>query len=224
MSVADKLLLIRNCTLWSDIAEEEYKNLNVVHNYMEAQKGDYIYFEAYNHKKLYFLKEGHIKIGYINTQGIEIVKDIIGKGDIFGQITLEKNNLNGEFARAYKKDVSLCAFTIEDFQQLLKKKLRHIESRLINLLNKDVKTRLIHFLWQLLQDQTAEKYKEAVASIPNYLTHEDIAHLIGSSRQTVTTLVNELHDEKIIDYTRQAISFPDVKRLQKMIGVGYPTS
>jgi CRP/FNR family transcriptional regulator, cyclic AMP receptor protein len=232
MSETNKMLLLRNCRLWSEISEEEYGQLNLVHNFIEAQKGQYIYFEAFNHNKLYFLKDGYIKIGYIDEEGKEITKDIIGQGDIFGQVTLEKDNLNGEFAQAYKGDVSLCAFTIDDFQKLLQKrpelalryskqvgaKLRHIESRLVNLLNKDVKTRLLNFLWQLSQHNILENTAEGIC-IPNYLTHEDIANLIGSSRQTVTTMINELNNEQIVSYNRHKICFLDVKKLQKLVGV-----
>jgi CRP/FNR family transcriptional regulator, cyclic AMP receptor protein len=232
MSEVDKILLLRNCTLWSEISEEEFEQLNLIHNFIEANKGAYIYFEAFNHNKLYFLKEGHIKIGYINEEGKEITKDIIGQGDIFGQVTLEKDNLNGEFAQAYKADVSLCAFTIDDFQKLLQKrpelalryskqvgtKLRHIESRLVNLLNKDVKTRLLNFLWQLSQHNMLQNMPDGIC-IPNYLTHEDIANLIGSSRQTVTTMINELNNEQVISYDRHKICFLDVKKLQKLVGV-----
>jgi CRP/FNR family transcriptional regulator len=197
-----------------------------VHNFIEVAKGDYIYFEAFHHNKLYFVKEGYIRIGYIDDSGREVIKEIIQEGELFGQITLEKSSLNGEFAQAYKSGVSLCAFSIDDFQKLLEKKpalalkyskqvgskLRHIENRLVNLLNKDVKTRLINFLWQLVQ-----KHADPSAStlcIPNYLTHEDIAHLIGSSRQTVTTLFNELATDGLINYNRQEICFPDVKKIQ----------
>lgn len=226
MSADDKWLLIRNYNLWSQLSDEDYADLNIVHNFIEAPKGAYIYFEAFHHNKLYFVKEGYIRIGYIDDSGREVIKEIIQRGELFGQITLEKNSLNGEFAQAYKSGVSLCAFSIDDFQKLLEKKpaialkyskqvgskLRQIENRLINLLNKDVKTRLVNFLWQLVQN-----YADAAGQticIPNYLTHEDIAHLIGSSRQTVTTLFNELATDGLITYNRQQICFPDVKRIQ----------
>lgn len=229
----DKLLLIRRYDLWRHVSDEEYEALHVVHNFIEAKKGEYIYFEAFHHNKLYFLKEGHVRIGYINEQGREVIKEIIEKGEIFGQLTLERNNLQGEFAQAYRQDVSLCAFTIDSFQQLLAKKpelalkyskqvgskLRSIENRLVNLLNKDVKTRLIHFLWQLAS-QHREGQAGGAIQFPNYLTHEDIAQLIGASRQTVTTLINELTTAGLLSFTRQQISFPDVKELQKLATVG----
>ena len=232
MTADRKMLLIRNYDLWCHITDEEYQELDLVHRFIEAKKGDYIYFEAFNHNKLYFIKEGYIRIGYIDESGNEIIKEIIQQGELFGQFTLEKNNLNGEFAQAYKADVSLCAFNIDDFEKLLQRKpeialkytrqvgnkLRNFQNRLVNLLNKDVKTRLLNFFWQLLQLNLADTTPQGFC-IPNYLTHEDIAHLIGSSRQTVTTMINELAAAHIISYDRQQICFPDVKKIEKLVNV-----
>lgn len=232
MLTDEKMLLIRHYNLWEHLSDDDYLELDVVHNYIEAKKGEYVYFEAFNHNKLYFIKDGHVRIGYIDESGHEVIKEIIQKGEIFGQITLEQNNLQGEFAQAYKEDVSLCAFTIDNFQRILRRKpelalkysmqvgskLRIIENRLMNLLNKDVKTRLLHFIWQLIRQHATEE-TEGMISIPNYLTHEDIAHLIGSSRQSVTTLINELAGEGLLRFNRQEICFPDVKKIQKLINV-----
>jgi CRP/FNR family cyclic AMP-dependent transcriptional regulator len=232
MAVDEKLLLIRNYDLWCNLSDEEYASLKIEHRFIEVPKGEYIYFEAYNHNKLYFIQEGYIKIGYIDKDGNEKIKEIIRKGELFGQFTLERNNLNGEFAQAYKQKVSLCAFTVDDFEKLLKHrpdlalkyskqvgaKLRNIENRLVNLLNRDVKTRLMHFLWQLVEQKLVESTPQGFC-IPNYLTHEDIANLIGSSRQTVTTMINELESEQLLSFDRQQICFLDVKKLQKRLDV-----
>ena len=226
------MLLLKNYDFWCHLSDDEYKALKVEHHVIDVRKGEYIYFEAYNHNKIYFVKEGTIKIGFIDDDGNEKIKEIIQKGELSDQFSLERNNLHGEFAQAYKHDVSICAFTIDDFEKLLKNrpdlalryskqvgaKLRNIENRLLNLLNKDVKTRLLHFLWQLVEQNLGESTAEGFC-IPNYLTHEDIASLIGSSRQTVTTMINELEIEGILSYNRQEICFLDVKKLQKRVSV-----
>jgi CRP/FNR family transcriptional regulator len=233
MTADQRMLLIRNYDLWCHFTDEEYEHeLRVVHRYIEAKKGEYIYFEAFNHNKLYFIKEGNIRIGCIDDNGNELVKEIINRGEVFGQFTLEKNNLNGEFAQAYKADVSLCAFNIEDFEKLLRKKpdmalkytrqvghkLRHIQNRLLNLLHKDVRARLVNFFIMQLDADTVETNGDK-ALMPNFLTHEDISHLIGSSRQTVTTLINELEQEGLLQFTRQQVVIPSVKKLQNQDSV-----
>ena len=229
-SEEEKFLLLRNYDLWCHLSDEEYDELNIAHHFIEAKKGDYIYFDSHHLNKIYFVKDGYIKIGYINDKGDEIVKEIIKEGEIFGQFSLEKNNLNGEFARAYKGNVSLCAFNIDDFEKLLKKrpdlairyskqvgeKLRRAEFRLVTMLNKDVRSRLLAFFYNLAIMDGYDGMKNSY-SINNFLTHDDIAKLIGSARQTVTSFINQLEEEGLLKLTRKKILLPDMKKLQQLV-------
>ena len=228
----EKFLLLRNYDLWCHLSDEEYDELNIALHFIEAKKGDYIYFDSHQLNKIYFVKDGYIKIGYIDEKGDEIIKEIIKEGEIFGQFSLEKNNLNGEFARAYKGNVSLCAFNIEDFEKLLKKrpdlairyskqvgeKLRRAEFRLVTMLNRDVRSRLLAFFYNLAimdgYDGTKNSY-----SINNFLTHDDIAKLIGSARQTVTTFIKQVEEEGLLKISRKKILIPDMKKLQQLVVV-----
>lgn len=232
MNREDKFLLIRNYDLWCHLSDEEYEALDIAHHFLEAKKGEYIYFDSHHLNKLYFLKDGYIKIGYIDESGNEIIKEIIKEGELFGQFSLERNNLNGEFARAYKKDVSLCAFSIEDFEKLLKKnpdlaikyskqvgeKLRRAEFRLLTMLHKDVRSRLIAFFYQLAVMDGYDGSSPAW-TLDNFMTHDDIGKLIGSSRQTATTFINQLEEEGLIKISRKKILIPDVKKLQQLVVV-----
>lgn len=233
MNADEKFMLLRNYDLWCHLSDEEYEELKVSHHFIEAKKGDYIYFDSHHLNKLYFVKDGYIKIGYIDEEGNEVIKEIIREGEIFGQFALEKNNLNGEFARAYKGNVSLCAFTIDDFEKLLKQrpdlaikyskqvgeKLRRAEFRLLTMLNKDVRSRLLAFFYNLAM---MDGYKGETLSytMDNFLTHEDIAKLIGSTRQTVTTFINELEAEGLLKLTRKKITLPDAKKIKALVMAG----
>lgn len=232
MSTEEKFLLLRNYDLWCEMSDAEYEELNVAHHFIDAKKGDYIYFDSHHLNKLYFVKDGYIKIGFIDEEGNEIIKEIIKEGEIFGQFALERNNLNGEFARAYKGDVSLCAFSIEDFEKLLMKKpmlaikytkqvgekLRRAEFRLIGMLNKDVRSRLLAFFYNLALMEGYDGIGPS-CTIDNYLTHDDVAKLIGSARQTVTTFINQLEDEGLLKISRKKIFIPDMKKVQQLVVV-----
>ncbi len=221
------LLLLRGFDIFGHITEEEYNELDLVHNYLEASDGEYIYFPYQNRNKLYFAKDGFIKLGYIDEAGNEVIKEIIQKGEVFGQLTLEKNNDRDEFAQAYKSKVSLCAFTMEDFVRLLQRKpqmaiafsfqlgnkLRKVENRLLNILNKDVRSRLARFLFQLAADSNSIIGNTAV--IDKFLTHDDLAKLIGSSRQTVTTTLNQFEKDKLITIAKKDITIHDVALFRK---------
>ena len=221
------LLLLRGFDVFEHITDEEYEQLGLVHNYVEAANGEYIYFPHQNRNKLYFAKDGFIKLGYIDETGNEVIKEIIQKGEVFGQLTLEKNNDQDEFAQAYKGHVSLCAFTMEDFVRLLQRKpemaiafsfhlgnkLKKVENLLLNILNKNVKSRLVQFLLQLAADN--KSIVENRACIEKFLTHDDIAKLIGSSRQTVTTTLNQFEKQNLISVSKKEIIINNVALFKK---------
>ncbi len=143
-------------------------------------------------------------------------------GDFFGQVSLQSENLNGEFAQAFKTNVTICSFTLDHFNQILANhpklalkysrisgyRIRRFEGRLENILRNDMKTRLTMFLDQLLVEvrESARWFGKEVR-IPNYLTHEDIAQLIGTSRQTVTSLLSSLKHENICSFSRKELRF-----------------
>ncbi len=232
MTNDDKSLVLKKFPLWSGLSDEEYEELEVLDNYREAREGEFIYFEAFNHNNIYFIKNGHIRLGHLDEQGNRVIKDVLNPGDFFGQLSLEKNNLNGEFAQAMKSDVSLCSFTIDNFSNLLKKKpqlaikyskliglrMKKFENRLVNILQRNAKTRLILFLQQLLDEaRNPKQISQQEVHIANYLTHEEIAQLIGTSRQTVTTLFNEFRAEGLCNYTRKELQLFNFNNVVKEI-------
>ncbi|MBS1771430.1 MAG: Crp/Fnr family transcriptional regulator [Bacteroidetes bacterium] len=233
MGIDEKLLVIRKNDFLSKLTQEEYDSLNVIHNYVLADKNNYIYFDPQSLNRLYFIKEGYVKLGYIDDAGNDIVKDILKQGDVFGQFTLEPENKYGEYALAYKTDVALCTFTITDFKELLQRRpdmsieyakkvgnqLRRLEYRLMNLLQKDVRSRLLYFFWTLFEHH-AHKAGETNLTIANYFTHIDIARLTGISRQTTTTLINQFEDEKLIHFDKRQIIINDIQLLKKELNVG----
>jgi CRP-like cAMP-binding protein len=50
--------------------------------------------------------------------------------------------------------------------------------------------------------------------VKNQLTHQDIANLTGTSRQTVTTVLNDLRDRNIINFDRRKILIRDMDKLK----------
>lgn len=232
MAIEDKLLLIRRNDLLAKLSDEEYEALNIVHNVIEVPRNDHIYFDPDSLDKLYFIKEGYVKMGNVDDEGNEIVRELLQPGDVFGQLTLEPGQLQGEFAQAYKAPVSLCAFTTASFKQLLYtrpdlsveyskkvgRQVHRLHNRMNNLLQKDVRTRLLYFFWTLLQQR--DLLAGQPVTLNNYLTHEDIARLTGTTRQTVTTLLGQLTSEGIIDIGRKNIVIKDLRLLQREIKMG----
>jgi CRP/FNR family transcriptional regulator len=90
-------------------------------------------------------------------------------------------------------------------------KMKRIKNSYANLVSKDAKTRL----YQFLKDWAD---KEGVAEgnsvkMENYLTQNDIAQIICTSRQTATQLLNEMETNKLIHYNRKEIVIVDITKI-----------
>jgi CRP-like cAMP-binding protein len=86
-------------------------------------------------------------------------------------------------------------------------------------LHSDVKTRLATFIYSIFKDEQIVLENNIEICIENILTHEDIANLIGSSRQTVTTCINEMQEAGIIQMDRQKICLKNINLLKKRANV-----
>ena len=217
MSEELKYWYLRDHKLFRTLSFMQIKQLCIVTGFKKAQKGEVIYFSSSDVPRIFLLKKGNIKIVAIDDDGNETIKDIIQKGDLFGELSLESDSQSNEYAKVLSDDVAICSFLISDFEELLLKnpslaliytkfvglKMKRIKNSYANLISKDAKTRLLQFL----KDWIAKEGKIVgdTVILENYLTQNDIAQIICTSRQTATQLLNELEAKGIICYSRKEI-------------------
>ncbi len=106
-----------------------------------------------------------------------------------------------------KDDVS---FGLKIFK-LIGLRINKLERKIDSLVFKDVRTRIIDFIREYVMEKGENNGLEY--KVDNFLTHKDIANLVGTTRQTVTTLLNELRSEGLIDFTRRSIYVADINNL-----------
>lgn len=207
---------LQNHSLFKNLNTSELKEICFIAKYKTATKGDIIFFSEENIGRVFTLKKGSLKIVRIDEEGNEIVKDILKVGDLFGSLDLIESN-EDEYAIVLTDTVTFCSFKAADFEKFIENKpdvavkytkwigfwFKRLENRYSNIMFKDVKSRLVHFLKDISKDH--EKDQDGRVTLPNYLTHQDIASLICSTRQTVTSLLNTLKSDGIIEYSRKEI-------------------
>lgn len=227
MTVDTKYWYLRNHDLFNRLNGEEINELCIVSSFKRGKKAEIIYFSDQQIDRLYILKQGRIKIAYYNENQEEIVSEILKEGDIFGELTLKKSeNRNQEFAQVVSDEVSICTFTLENFQNVLRKKpdlaiaytqmvgdkLKTMGSKYSDLIFKDVKTRVVNFF--RLNAEHEGKWDGKKVELNMYFTHQDIANFTAASRQTVSTIISELIEEKKIIYEgRKKVIIPDITKL-----------
>ena len=222
-----KYWFLHDHQLFSVLSREENRALCLIPNFKTVRKNEILYFSHDNEQRLYTIKSGTLKIVRVDMEGNESVKEVLRSGDLFGQYTFDEmtDESQDEFAVAISDKVVICSFKIDDFEEILNKnpqlavrytklvgfKIKRITNSYSNLMFKDVKTRFALFLkdWAMREGKGADKD----ITVKNYLTHNDIAGLICSTRQTVTLLFNEFKNAGLIDYDRSEIIVHDVKKL-----------
>ncbi|MGK4569410.1 Crp/Fnr family transcriptional regulator [Flavobacterium sp. 3HN19-14] len=221
-----KYWYLRDHKLFRALSFGQIKQLCIITGFKKAAKGEIIYFSDSDVPRIFLLKKGAIKIVAVDEHGDETIKDIIRKGDLFGELALEADKEVNEYAKVLSDEVSICSFLISDFENLLVKnpelalsytkfvglKMKRIRNSYTNLISKDAKTRLYQFLTEWSERDGV--VKNGAVIIENYLTQSDIAQIICTSRQTATLLLNEMESNKLLVYGRKEIVIPDPIKLR----------
>ena len=155
-----KYWYLRDHKLFWTLSMSQIKQLCIITGFKKANKGDIIYFSSSDAPRVFLLKKGNIKIVAIDEDGNETIKDIIQKGDLFGELELENDRNSNEYAKALTDEVAICSFLMSDFEDLLLRnpnlalsytkfvgmKMKRLKNNYANLISKDAKTRLLTFL------------------------------------------------------------------------------
>ncbi len=221
-----KYWYLRSYNLFSNLNHSQLNDICEIATFRMARRGDTVFNPHQTSKNVYFLIEGKIKISENEASGDELLKDVIREGDLFGEFTLgEPEKDSTEFAKVISREAIYCSFTMAQFEEILVNyptlairfskevglRLRRLEHRYANLVLKDVRHRLLDFLksWAITEGQNVA----GKICVNNYLTQSDIADLISTSRQSVTSILNELEHDGTIAYNRRQIVFNDMAKL-----------
>ncbi len=226
MATETKLWHLENFNLFKTLSayEKILMSTKVKHNKMK--KNEYIYFPDDPSSSIFFLKKGRVKIGSYSDSGKEIIKAILNPGEVFGELSLIGQEKRNDFAIALDNNLIVCSLGISDMEKMIEKnpligikvtkligfRLQKIERRFESLVFKDARTRIVDFIIDLGREKGKEIGKEIL--VKHNLTHMDMANLTATSRQTVTTVLNELKDQNLIHLERNQFLIRDIDNLK----------
>ena len=198
------------------------------HNNKTIKKDDYVYLPEQGSDKIFFINSGRIKIGSFADNGKEITKAILGKGEVFGELAMLGENKRRDYALALE-DTEVCMISSSQMKELIKdhsslslffmrlmgSKVIEMENRLESLVFKDSRSRIVEYLVELVQKRGQRVGYEWV--VRQFITHQEIANLTATSRQTVTTVLNELRNNEILTFNRKRLLIRDLDKLKAEI-------
>ncbi|MEZ4772666.1 MAG: Crp/Fnr family transcriptional regulator [Bacteroidia bacterium] len=192
----------------------------------QYKKGEFIYFSDDNSDRVFFIHKGAVKIAGYTEDGNEMIRAILHPGEIFGEMAVYGENKRNDYAAAVE-DTELCILRREDvvglmrdvsgFQDFLNKlmgqRVIYTQKRLESLLFKDAKTRIAEYILEQAR-KSGRNIVDGSVVIRNYLTHQEIANFTGTSRQTVTTILNQFREDNLLDFDRKRIRVKNLQKLQ----------
>jgi CRP-like cAMP-binding protein len=211
--------------LFDILSTDEKAQLDDMVEYRVKPKYSFIYLPDEASDTIFFLVSGTIKIGTHSSDGKEVIKNLIHPKAMFGELGLIGEAARQDFAQALKEEVHLYALKVEDLKRLMRsnfalcdrimssfgKRLMKAESKLESLIFKDARTRIIEFIKDSVEKRGRRVGYEML--LKHSLTHQDIANITCTSRQTVTLVLNELRKLDLIYFNRGKILVRDMTKL-----------
>lgn len=225
METKNKVQFLSQFQVLAPLSPAELEQLAENAQFRRVHKFQFIYMPDEPAEHIYFLMHGKIKSGTFSIDGREVIKEILQPITLFGDLVLTGEIHHTDFAQAMHEEVEYLSIRLLDFNALmqinqklvfscmahLSKRLQRVEERLASLVLKDARERIIEFLIA-----TADKEGRRVGYetlVKHHLTQQDIANLTGTSRQTVTSVLNDLRKSNLIYFNRNSILIRDIERL-----------
>lgn len=227
MSSNLKYWYLHDHKLFRNLSFSEIDTLCILKRFKKSKKHELLDLPFSEKERIYFLKQGTIKLIKIDANGDEILLDILQKGDLFGDLNLETPESANEFFKVVSDEAIICTFYRERLEEVMFKKpdfalnyikfigfnFKKIQNSYKNILFKDAKTRLLLLLNMIIEKEQVET---ATYKLPNYLTQKDISQLICTTRQTIISLFKELENDGILSYSQKEIIIHDIENLKKI--------
>lgn len=212
-----KLRYLSESYIFQDLTPEEVNWMESITTMTTCEKGRVFYIPDESGEVLFLLKQGRVQLYRISPEGKKLVIATLGPGSIFGEMSMIGQGMHNTFAEAIE-DCTLCVMSRSDLERVLLDKpqvglriletlgqrLREAEARLEDIAFKNIPARLASLLLRL--------HEEHGSTIEGY-THQDLAEMIGTYRETTTQILNDFKRNGLLDIGRKRLELRDLEGL-----------
>lgn len=225
MDLSNKVNLLRQLPLVDCLNHHEIEQLASTASLRRTEKYAFVFMPDEPADHLFFLLEGRVKVGTFAPDSREVIKEILHPQTLFGDLALAGEVQHSEFGQALHDGAVYLTLRMDAFHELMQQnqrllfaclqhltnRLQRVEERLAKLVLKDARERIIEFLVDTAGKEGRRVGYETL--VKHHLTQQDIANLTGTSRQTVTSVMNDLRKSNLIYFNRKSILIRDIERL-----------
>lgn len=218
------LAFIRSLPLFEGLSEEELTRIAAIARERRCRKGTVLFNEGDPRESIYYIKEGRVRVTRLSANGQEQVLRVWGPGSEVGLVVLADKAPYPATAQV-TEDAVLVAFRVDDLVaimpqsralaanafSLVGRRLRLARDTAHDLAVHSTHGRLASLLLRTAADQGSSR-------ITLGMTHQEIAGMIGTSRETVTRILADFRRTNCIAVEGDAIRLLDEQRLREWMG------
>lgn len=230
-----KLWHIRNCSLFRRLDVEQLAELGERARARVFPRNSAVYLPSDAADDAFLVAEGRIRICSHTPDGKQAILAFVDPGELFGELALLYPGDREDRAEA-AVDSTVVQLPGERLRQMMERsadltlgvtkliglRLQRIERRLRSLLFRSNRDRLAHLLLDLAE-QYGRRTDDGIL-LEIRLSHQDLAAVIGATRETVTTLLGEMQLERLLQVSRQKIVIRDIEKLAVALNVLPPSA
>jgi CRP/FNR family transcriptional regulator/CRP/FNR family cyclic AMP-dependent transcriptional regulator len=220
---------LKQVSIFKGLDDKEVHELITVAKKRTFRSGEVIFHRDDPGQMLYIIKEGKVKICLISPDGQEISLVVFGKGEYFGEFALLDGLPRSANAIALEK-VECYTLLRSDFHSVIKKnpkiaiqvmevlceRLRKTDQKVEDLIVLDVYGRVAKKLLELAETHGL-KQEDGSILINMRLTQQDLAAMVGASRESVNKVLGHYTDKQYITTDKHKITLRRVADLKRRI-------
>ncbi len=219
---------LQDASLFQGLSPNEIKFIKSRIKEKFYEKGELLFYDSKPCERIFVVRSGRVKIFRTAASGREQILEILSPGDTCacnpGSVAWCCSSsaqaltpchtwfLSREDYVYFTKTNSKLTHALN---QLFAKRLAQFSTLIEAISLDDTKKRLVKFILDLHDNSMAQKTQENLVSIP--FTREEIAHRIGSSRETVTRHLSQLKRKKLISINPHQIIILNKNGLEKLL-------
>lgn len=227
MRKAQNLFSLKESEIFESFNPVEMARLMGIAEEQELPKHHMIFHPGSPTKAIYFIERGRVRLGRNSHDGKTVLLALLGPGDLIGEAVWD-NGSHDCFAETIE-DTRIFEISKEAFEGLIKTnpefalrllemiglRLKSAQARIEDLVFRQVPSRIARLLLSLAE--TYGKVTPKGIRVEFRLTHQDIADLVGSSRVTVTQVINRFRSSHWIDVESKRVTIHDSAALEQLV-------
>jgi CRP/FNR family transcriptional regulator len=224
--MGNSLVFLQRVSIFSGVGQDSLERIASITQEKNFPKKSIIFHEGDRGDTLYILKSGRVKISKITEDGREKTLALMQPGEFFGEMAIFDEQPRSATAEVLDEQAVVFTLNKRDFERLiiehptialkimrdLTRRIRLVNQQVEDLAFKDVHERVASTLKSLAEVEGRPIGAKVLINLK--MTHQDLANMVGSSRETVTRALNRLQDEGIISISHQQITINQPKQLQ----------